>query len=77
MNAVFRLEYPKVQNPLGIDPESDVVVEVEEVQSWPPLLHSHVMLSFPRWSSTIMMIARTAEITIMKGQTNLATRIQR
>lgn len=46
MKAVFRLENPMLQKPLGRDPEVDIPAAAEAVQSCPPLLHSHMIWSF-------------------------------
>lgn len=98
MNTVRRLVNPRLQKLLGTVPAVvAVVVELADDQSWPPLSHSHAILSrldfdvvmlgkdkesgevcvtYPRNSSTIIMIARRAAMTIMKGQRNLQTRVQ-
>jgi len=73
--AVFKLENPVVQNVDGIV-EVVGVVTAEAGHNWPPLAHSHAILSSPLRSSTIIMMVRIAQITIMNGQRNLQTLIQ-
>lgn len=46
IKAVFRLEKPEVQNPLGI--EAPLSYAADSVQSWPPFWHSHAILSLLR-----------------------------
>lgn len=55
MNAVLRLENPVEQKPLGNDVVLPYPASAEEVQSWPPLLHSHWILSFLR--ADIVLVA--------------------
>jgi len=77
IKAMFKLSNPIAQNPEGTVPfVLRATVPVLLGHSCPPLLHSQMILSFPRWSWTIMMIARTAQITITNGHKNLTTRIQ-
>jgi len=80
MNAALILATPVAQKPLGIG--AGRLVDLAEIpassgdQTRPPWLHSQAILSFPRCSSTIMMIARIALITMMNGHMNLHTLIQ-
>lgn len=95
VKAVLRLPKPDEQKPLGNDVPLSYPAVTDADHSWPPLSHSHVILSllssklycqgysladendsYPRRSSKIMMIARMAEITTMKGHRNLQALVQ-
>jgi len=76
MKAAFILENPAVQNPLGIV-DTVLFATARGSHSWPPLSHSHCILSFPRCICTIITIARTALIIIMNIQMNLQTLVHR
>ena len=39
-------------------------------------VEARVRRTYPRWSSTIMIMHRTAQMMIMNGQMNLHTRVQ-
>jgi hypothetical protein len=91
MNAVFRLENPLVQN---VDGKLVVVVTfaTDAGHSWPPLSHSHAILSFlrdleqtslhanvkahPLCNSTMIMMVRIAQIMIKNGHRNMQTLIR-
>ena len=55
MNAVLRLENPVAQKPVGNDVVPPYPASAEEVQSWPPLSHSHWILSFLR--TNVILVA--------------------
>jgi len=76
MNAVYKLENPEEQNVLGNEVDVEYPAAADAVHNWPPLSHSHWILSLPRSSSTIIRMARTALMTMMKGHRNLQTLVQ-
>jgi len=74
MNAVLMVGNPTMQNSAGNAGDELMLAAADSQYSCPPLSHSHSIFSFPRFSSTIIMIARTAQATTENAQINCIAR---